>query len=86
MAARLCAAALLAIGVACWLARDDGGSRSQYALLWGMLIYNAGASVLLAMAGALMCMSGVALWPAVALHAAMAVWCATSLRAWRVRV
>src|SRR5713101_2491784 len=40
--ARLSGAALLTIGVACWLARDDRGSRSQHALLWAILIYNVG--------------------------------------------
>jgi hypothetical protein len=78
---RVGGAGLLAIGVACWLAHDDRGSRSQHALLWAMLTYNVGACVVLAFAGSMMRMSGVALWPAVVLHAALTIWCAANLRA-----
>jgi len=77
---RLGGVALLAIGVACWLARDDRGSRSQHGLLWGMLTYNVGACAVLASAGSLLRMSGVGLWPAVVLHAALTVWCVAKLR------
>ncbi len=72
--------ALLALGVACWLARDDRGGRSQHGLLCGMLIYNAGAGTVLAFAGSIWGMAGVALWPGVVLHAAMLIWCAVNLR------
>jgi hypothetical protein len=78
---RLGGAGLLAIGVACWLARDDFGSRAQHGLLWGMLTYNIGACSVLAIAGSMMQMSGVALWPEVLLHAALTFWCAVNLRA-----
>ena len=77
---RLGGAGLLAIGVACWLARDDHSSRAQHGLLWGMLVYNVGACVLLAIAGSMMRMPGVALWPGVALHAALTIWCAVDLQ------
>src|SRR5271157_6535718 len=77
---RIGGAGLLAIGVACWLAHDDPGSRSQHGLLWGMLIYNVGACVVLAIAGSMMRVSGVALWPAVVLHAALTMWCVSNLR------
>jgi hypothetical protein len=76
--ARICGAGVLALGVACWLARDDRGSRSQDGLLWGMLIYNIGACSVLALAG--LPTAGVALWPVVALHGAMTIWCALNLR------
>jgi len=77
---RVGGAGLPAIGVACWIAHDDRGRRSQYGLLWGMLTYNLGASLVLAFAGSMLRMSGVALWPAVVLHAAMTIWCAAYLR------
>jgi hypothetical protein len=76
---RVCGAGLLALGVACWIARDDRGSRSQHGLVWAMLVYNVGACLALAFAG--LQMAGAALWPAVGLHAVMAGWCALSLRA-----
>jgi hypothetical protein len=78
---RVGGAGLVAIGVACWLARDDRGSRSQRGLLWGILIYNVGTCVVLAFAGLMLRMDGIALWPVVALHAVMTIWCAANLRA-----
>jgi len=77
---RVGGAALVAIGVACWLARDDRGSRAQRGLLWGILIYNVGTGVALALAGLILRMDGVALWPVVVLHTLMAIWCAANLR------
>jgi hypothetical protein len=72
---------LCALGIACWLARDDDGSRSQRGLVCGMLLYNVGACLVLGVAGSMLGMSGVALWPAVVLHAAMTMWCVVQLRA-----
>jgi hypothetical protein len=72
---RVGGAGLIAIGVACWAARDDRGSRSQRGLLWAVLVYNVGASTVLAFWGAVFSMAGVALWPAVGLHVVMAIWC-----------
>lgn len=77
---RVGGAGLLAIGVACWFAREDRGSRSQRGLLWAMLAYNAGASTVLAFGGTMFSMAGVALWPAVGLHGVMAIWCVQNLR------
>lgn len=71
---------LLAIGVACWLARDDRGSRSRDGLLWGILIYDVGASAVLVYAGSVLATPGPGLWPGLVLHAVMAIWCAVVLR------
>jgi hypothetical protein len=78
---RVCGVGLLAIGVACWPARDDSGSRSQHGLLWALLIYNLGVSTVLAFSGLVSQMAGVALWLVVGLHAAMTIWCVRELRA-----
>lgn len=78
---RIAGAALLAIGVASWMARSDALTTAQCGLLTGILIYNAAASVLFAFAGAVLKMSGVLLWPAVVLHAILTVWCFSCLRA-----
>jgi hypothetical protein len=80
LAARIAGAALLAIGVASWLARGDERSAAGVGLLIGILIYDVGAAALLAHAGFGLGMAGVALWPAVAIHTALAVWCVWSLR------
>ena len=70
---RIAGAALLSLGVACWLARD-GLSLALRGLIAAMLLYNCAAAAVLAHAGAVVGFVGVLLWPAVALHAALAVW------------
>src|SRR4051812_13440187 len=80
MVARVGGAGLLALGVACWLARNDDGSSAKHGLLWAMLVYNVGVCAVLAFAGLTSSMTGVALWPMAGLHAVMAVWCARNLR------
>ncbi len=72
---RVFGAALLAIGIASWLARGDTDSPAQYGQITGVLTYDVGAASLLAYAGTAMHMAGIVLWPAVVLHASLAVWC-----------
>jgi hypothetical protein len=67
---RVAGVALLALGLACWLARGHAAS----ALASAMLLYNCGVALVLGMAGVVSGMTGVLLWPAIALHAVMAVW------------
>ena len=79
MLGRVAGAALLALGVACWLANDDTQGRAARGLVAAMLLYNVAVAALLAFASVGLALHGVALWPAVVLHAVMAVWCLTSL-------
>lgn len=72
---RVAGAALLALATACWRGRNDGLSSSASGLLSGLLLYNFVAALLLAYAGLGLRMFSVALWPVVALHAVMAIWC-----------
>jgi len=77
---RVAGVALLALGVACWLARADTLRRTARGLLAAMLLYNVAVVALLAYSGIGLGLRGLALWPAVILHAVMAVWCIACLR------
>ena len=81
VAARIGGAALLSLGVACWLlARDDVASRAARGVVTAMLVYNIAAVAVLAYAGAVLGFANFILWSAVVVHAALAVWCGACLR------
>jgi hypothetical protein len=72
---RIAGAALLAFGIACCMARCEHGGRAQQGLLQGSLVYDVAASATLAHSSVWAHETGIALWPAVALHITLAVWC-----------
>jgi hypothetical protein len=73
--ARVAGAALICISIACWLARENGR-----ALGVAMLIYNLLVIAVLAHAALWLRISGLGLWPVVALHLGFALWCVACLR------
>lgn len=77
---RVAGAALLALGMACWLARGDAHTRAARGLVAAMTVYNLAAVAVFLFAGLGAKLVGVALWPAILLHAAMAFWCLACLR------
>jgi hypothetical protein len=79
--ARIAGAALLTIGVACWLARSDTQSGAARGMVSAMVLYNLGAMLVLGAAGIGPQPLGIALWPAVILHAVMTLWCVSRLLA-----
>ena len=78
---RVAGVALLALGVACWLARQDAEGRAARGLIAAILLYNVAVVAILVLAWANQGMSGIALWPVVLAHAALAVWCVVTLSA-----
>jgi hypothetical protein len=78
--ARVAGAALVALGVACWLARDDRQSRAARGIIAAMSLYNVAAVTVLVYAGLGLGLSGIGLWPAVLLHLTLAVWSLACLR------
>ena len=78
--ARVAGAALLSLGVACGVGWKSNRNPARLGLSIGILIYDVTVAGLLTYAGLLSNRIGVALWPAVALHGSLSVWCAQSLR------
>jgi hypothetical protein len=78
--ARIAGAALCSFGCACWLARNDGPNGPVSGLIVAMLLYNCAAIAVLASASAGPKLVGVLMWPTIALHAALAVWCIACMR------
>jgi hypothetical protein len=71
--------ALLALGVACWFAREDAAGRAANGLVAAMLLYNVGVVAILILAPMSLGLSGIAFWPVVLAHAGLAAWCVTRL-------
>jgi hypothetical protein len=70
---------LFAFGLVCWPARSERRSGTRLGPLTGILTYDVAAAGLLAYAGWSLGLAGVALWPEVVLHAALAAWCSMCL-------
>lgn len=76
--ARIAGVGLLALGIACWLDRNDAvGARS---LVAAMLFYNTAAAAVFIHAGVRSGVSAPGLWPVAILHMALAIWCIACLR------
>jgi hypothetical protein len=72
---RIAGAALVALGIACWLARGDDHTRAAKGIFAGMLFYNVAAVGVLGSASVVSALTGAGLWPGVILHSVLAVWC-----------
>lgn len=76
---RITGVALLSLGLACWLARNEIQSTAARGMVSAVLLYNTAVAAVLAYTAMSSGLSGFGLWPAVLLHLALAVWCIISL-------
>jgi hypothetical protein len=76
---RVAGVALLALGVACWFARNDTAGRASKGLLAAMLLYNMAVVAILVLAWGSLGLAGLALWPVVLAHTPLAAWCIAHL-------
>jgi len=76
---RIAGASLISLAAACWLARNH--TLPSLIMTKALIVYNAGAAILLIFATQVENFSGTGLWPAVLLHTGMFAWCVQSIRA-----
>ena len=76
---RVAGVALLALGVACWLAREDQAGRAAKGLVAAMLLYNVAVIAILVLAWMSLGLFGIAFWPVVLAHTGLAAWCVACL-------
>ena len=79
MVSRVAGVAVLALGVACWLARDDSASGAAKGLIAAMLLYNVAVVAILVLAWMSLGLFGIAFWPVVVGHTGLAAWCVACL-------
>ncbi len=77
---RVLGLALVALGIAFWRARDDVQAPAARGVGIAMLVYNAGVAVLVVSSALVWRVAASGLWPAFAIHAALAAWCGWNLR------
>ena len=77
--ARIAGAALIALAVACWQARNGERGSASTGVVEAMLLYNFAATVVLVYAGTRLELRSSLLWPAIVLHLGLGVGCLTNL-------
>ena len=81
--ARIAGAALIALAVACWQARNGERGSASTGVVEAMLLYNFAATVVLVYAGTRLELRSSFLWPAIVLHLGLGGWCLLTLWATR---
>jgi hypothetical protein len=76
---RVAGAAVLALGVACWLARQDAAGRAAKGLIAAMLLYNVAVVAILVLTWMSLGLFGIAFWPVLLAHTGLAAWCLACL-------
>jgi hypothetical protein len=71
---RIAGAALLAIGIACWLARPESASRAAFGLVVGLFFFDACVVAILLLAHFHSGFTGIGIWSAIANHSGLGLW------------
>ena len=79
VAGRIAGAALVALAIACWQARDGERGNSATGVVEGMSFYNFAAAMVLVYAGTRLDPRSVLLWPVIVLHLGLGAWCVLQL-------
>lgn len=80
VAGRIAGAALIALAIACWQARNGERGSPVLGVVKAMLFYNFAAALVLVYAGIRLELSSALLWPAIVLHLCLGAWCALNLK------
>jgi len=79
IAGRVAGAAIIALAIACWFAREDAQSRAAKGLITAMFLYNITALVILAYAGFTSQITAMLLMAMIA-HLLLSGWCIYALK------
>ena len=79
VAGRIAGAALVALAIACWQARNGERENSATGVVEAMSFYNFAAAMVLVYAGTRLDLRSALLWPAIVLHLGLGAWCLLQL-------
>ena len=68
-------AALVALSIACWQARNGESGSPAMSVIAAMLFYNFAVGLILVYAGVRIGLYSALLWPAIVVHQLLGVWC-----------
>ena len=79
VAGRIAGAALVALAIACWQARNGERGSPAIGVVEAMSFYNFAAAMVLVYAGTRLDLRSALLWPAILLHLGLGAWCVLML-------
>lgn len=79
VAGRIAGAALVALAIACWQARNGERGSAATGVVEAMSFYNFAAAMVLVYAAIRLDLRSSLLWPAIVLHFCLGVWCVSNL-------
>jgi hypothetical protein len=79
VAGRIAGAALVALAIACWQARNGERGSPATGVIEAMSFYNFAAAIVLVYAGIRLELRSALLWPGIVLHLGLGAWCVLQL-------